>query len=54
MVEKIATESGRHLSKRRPQVENNGMVRNEVVNTESGNAGKYPMSNVNLTTNNRQ
>ena len=52
MVEKIATESGRHLSKQRPQVKNNDMVRNEVVNTESGNAGNYPISNVNLTINN--
>ena len=52
MVEKIATESGRQVSKQRPQVKNNDMVRSEVVNTESGNAGNYPMSNVNLTTNN--
>ena len=46
MVEKIATESGRHLSKRRPQVENNGMVQNEVGEAESVNAGINPNSNI--------
>ena len=52
MVAKVATESGREVYKPRPQVTNNDRVRSEVGETESGNAGINPNSNIYLNTNN--
>ena len=46
MVAKVATELGREMYKPRPQVTNNDRVRSEVGETESGNAGINPNSNI--------
>ena len=54
MVAKDATESGREVYKPRPQVTNNDRVRSEVGETESGNAGINPNSNIYLNINNEQ
>ena len=53
MVAKDATESGRNVYKPRPQVTNNDRVRSEVGETESGNAGMIPNSNINTISNNK-
>ena len=52
MVAKDATESGREVYKPRPQVTNNDRVRSEVGETESGNAGMNPNSNIYFNINN--
>ena len=48
MVAKIAKEVGKEVYKPRPQVVNNDKERSEVGDTESGNAGNDPISNINL------
>ena len=52
MVAKIAKEVGKEVYKPRPQVVNNDKERSEVGDTESGNAGNDPISNIYLNTNN--
>ena len=54
MVANNAKESGENVDKTRPQVTNNDRVRSEVGETESGNAGMIPNSNIYTNTNNNR